>query len=59
MTILWLNRSKGQLTLIVDDQMISGDLADTDGILHNEGILWLGKYLLIIIHRRSNIFSIK
>ncbi|EUB59336.1 putative kazal-type serine protease inhibitor domain protein [Echinococcus granulosus] len=37
-----LIRNKGYMSLIVDDQMVSGELTDTDGILNNEGDIWLG-----------------
>ncbi|VDK23345.1 unnamed protein product [Taenia asiatica] len=37
-----LIRNKGQVSLIVDDQMVSGELTGTDGILNNEGDIWLG-----------------
>ncbi|VDM35407.1 unnamed protein product [Hydatigera taeniaeformis] len=35
-------RNRGHISLIVDDQMVSGELAGTDGVLNNEGNIWLG-----------------
>ncbi|KAL5964703.1 Agrin [Taenia solium] len=37
-----LIRNKGHVSLIVDDQMVSGELTGTDGVLNNEGDIWLG-----------------
>uniref|UniRef100_A0A5K3F1K9 Agrin n=1 Tax=Mesocestoides corti TaxID=53468 RepID=A0A5K3F1K9_MESCO len=40
--IIQVLRNKGRISLIVDDQMVSGELVGTDGILNNVGDLWLG-----------------
>ncbi|VDN97473.1 unnamed protein product [Rodentolepis nana] len=35
-------RSRGKVSLIVDNHLSSGELLNSDGILHNDGIVWLG-----------------
>uniref|UniRef100_A0A0X3PKS7 Agrin n=1 Tax=Schistocephalus solidus TaxID=70667 RepID=A0A0X3PKS7_SCHSO len=37
-------RNKGRVTVIVDSYMESGELPETDGVLHNDGYLLLGGF---------------
>ena len=47
--LLLFNRSRGQVTLIVDDQMISGELTGIDGVLNTDGVVWLGEFPLPLL----------
>ncbi|KAM7543237.1 hypothetical protein Aperf_G00000000278 [Anoplocephala perfoliata] len=35
-------RTRGKLSLLVDNHISSGELVGTDGVLNNDGIVWLG-----------------